>query len=236
MLQMMAKKVEAEGKKQDELFEKFFCYCDVSKATLGKSIEEAETKIPQLESDIKEAIEEKAKLDQDLVTHKQDREAAKEAIAKASGMREKEAAAFLKESGEDKSNLDSLTKALAAIEKGMAGGFLQTNAAAALRQMSLTLDMSSVDRDMLSAFLSQGHGQVYAPASGEIVGILKQMKDTMEKDLEELTAQENTAKQDFEGMVVAKEKQIAQATQSIEEKTKRVGETAINIVQLKEDL
>merc|ERR1719473_1992903 len=142
MLQMMAKKVEAEGKKQDELFEKFFCYCDTGKATLGKSIEEAETKIPQLESDIKEAVEEKAKLDADLVTHKQDREAAKEAIDKASAMREKEAAAFLKESSEDQSNLDALTKALAAIEKGMAGGFLQTNAAAALRQMSLSLDMS----------------------------------------------------------------------------------------------
>merc|ERR550514_1604577 len=76
MLQMMAKKVEAEGKKQDELFEKFFCYCDSSKATLAKSIEDAETKIPQLESDIKESIEEKAKLDQDLVTHKADREEA----------------------------------------------------------------------------------------------------------------------------------------------------------------
>merc|ERR1719377_315337 len=85
MLQMMAKKVEEEGKKQDEIFEKFFCYCDTSKGTLAKSIEDAETKIPQLESDIKEAVEEKAKLDADLVQHKTDREEAKEAIGKASG-------------------------------------------------------------------------------------------------------------------------------------------------------
>merc|ERR1719387_2183715 len=232
----MAKKVEAEGKKQDELFEKFFCYCDTSKGTLAKSIEEAETKIPQLESDIKEATEEKAKLDADLVTAKSDREAAKEAIAKATSMREKDAAAFAKESSEDKSNLDALTKALAAIEKGMAGGFLQTSAAANLRQMSLSLDMSNVDRDMLSSFLSQGNGHGYAPASGEIVGILKQMKDTMEKDLEELKAQEATAAQDFEGMKAAKEKEIAAATQAIEEKTKRTGEVAVEIVNLKEDL
>jgi len=236
MLQMMAKKVEAEGKKQDELFEKFFCYCETSKGTLAKSIEDAETKIPQLESDIKEAIEEKTKLDADLVQHKTDREEATEAIAKASGIREKEAAAFAKESGEDQSNLDALTKALAAIEKGMAGGFLQTNAAASLRQMSLTLDMSSVDRDMLSSFLSQGNGQGYAPASGEIVGILKQMKDTMEKDLAEVKAQEDAAQQDFEGMKAAKEKEIAAATQAIEEKTKRTGEVAVEIVNLKEDL
>merc|ERR1719161_1522233 len=224
MLQMMAKKVEAEGKKQDELFEKFFCYCDNSKGTLAKSIEDAETKIPQVESDIKEAVEEKAKLDADLVQHKKDREDAKEVIAKASSMREKEAAAFLKESTEDQSNLDALTKALAAIEKGMAGGFLQTTAASHLRDMSLRMDMSGVDRDMLVSFLSGSSNQAngYAPASAEIVGILKQMKDTMEKDLAEVIAAEDKAKQDFEGLVAAKEKEIAAATQAIEEKMTRV--------------
>merc|ERR550514_1605862 len=120
----------------------------------------------------------------------------------------------------------------------MAGGFPQTNAASHLRQLSLSLDMSSVDRDMLVSFLSQSTsgGNGYAPASGEIVGILKQMKDTMEKDLEELKAQEATAIQDFEGMKAAKEKEIAAATQAIEEKTKRTGEVAVEIVNLKEDL
>merc|ERR1719258_581087 len=69
MLQDMVAKVEAEGKKETELFEKFMCYCDTSKATLGKSIADAEEKIPQLESDIKEATAEKAQLDKDLETH-----------------------------------------------------------------------------------------------------------------------------------------------------------------------
>merc|ERR1719281_88500 len=102
----------------------------------------------------------------------------------------------------------------------------------------MSLDMSSVDRDMLVSFLSGSGKQAngYAPASGEIVGILKQMKDTMEKDLAELEAQEATAVQDFEGMKAAKEKEIAAATQAIEEKTKRTGEVAVEIVNLKEDL
>merc|ERR1719161_3237711 len=183
-----------------------------------------------------EAIEEKAKLDPDNHKANKDREDAKEEIAKATSIRDKEAAAFAKESAEDESNLDALTKALAAIEKGMAGGFLQTNAASHLRQLSLNMDMTSVDRDMLVSFLSSSQGNGYAPASGEIVGILKQMKDTMEKDLEELKAQEATAIQDFEGMKAAKEKEIAAATQAIEEKTKRTGEVAVEIVNLKEDL
>merc|ERR1719169_188800 len=105
-----------------------------------------------------------------------------------------------------------------------------------LRQLSLSEEMSSTDRDLLSAFLTQGNGQGYAPASAEIVGILKQMKDTMEKDLAEVIAAEDAAKQDFEGLVAAKEKEIASATQAIEEKTKRTGEVAVEIVNLKEDL
>merc|ERR1719281_1841199 len=102
----------------------------------------------------------------------------------------------------------------------------------------MSLDMTAVDRDMLVSFLSGSGKQAngYAPASGEIVGILKQMKDTMEKDLAELEAQEATAVQDFEGMKAAKEKEIAAATQAIEEKTKRTGEVAVEIVNLKEDL
>merc|ERR1719326_2883977 len=90
MLQMMQKKVEAEGVKEEELFEKFFCYCESGAATLGKSISDAETKIPQLESDIKEAESTKATLDSDLVRHKSEREDAKTAQAKATEMREKE--------------------------------------------------------------------------------------------------------------------------------------------------
>merc|ERR1719388_74658 len=175
MLQMMAKKVEAEGKAQKELFDKYMCYCKSSGEELGKSIADAETNIPQLESDIKEAEATKSTLDSDLVRHKQERTDAKGAIDKATAMREKDAAAFLKESTEDKSNLEALKKALAAIEKGMAGSFLQTATAGLLRRMTLSMDMSAADRDMLTSFLVEGSGAShrYAPASAEIVGILK---------------------------------------------------------------
>jgi hypothetical protein len=59
--------------------------------------------------------------------------------------------------------------------------------------------------------------QGYSPASGEILGILKQMKDTMEKDLAEVIANEDKLKADFDATVGAKEKEIASATKAIEE-------------------
>merc|ERR1719247_1345379 len=62
----MVKKIEAEGKKETEIHEKYMCYCQTSEATLSDSIEEANTKIPQLESAIKEGEETFAKLQQEI--------------------------------------------------------------------------------------------------------------------------------------------------------------------------
>merc|ERR1719460_2173106 len=100
MLQNMVKKVEAEGEKEKELFEKYMCYCKTSGGDLAKSISDAETKGPQLEADIKEGEAKKAQLDEDLKQHQADRSAAKAAMGEATGLREKEAAAFAKEASE----------------------------------------------------------------------------------------------------------------------------------------
>merc|ERR1719482_500175 len=84
------------------------------------------------------------------------------------------------------------------------------------------------------AFLSTNAG--YAPASGEILGILKQLQEDMEATLSDITKVENEAIAEFEGLVAAKEKEIAAATEAIEAKTERAGEVAVQIVNLKNDL
>merc|ERR1719197_565522 len=66
MLQMMQKKIAAEGKRDKELYDKFMCWCETGGTALAKSIGDAETKIPQLESSIKEAEAEKATLEADI--------------------------------------------------------------------------------------------------------------------------------------------------------------------------
>merc|ERR1719424_1210862 len=96
------------------------------------------------------------------------------------------------------------------------------------------MDMSSMDREMLTAFLTQGQG--YAPASGEIVGILKQMTDTMAADLADITATEQASIKDFNGLMAAKAKEINALTAEIEAKTASVGELGVALVTQKEDL
>merc|ERR1719281_630115 len=151
-------------------------------------------------------------------------------MATATALREKEAAAFAKESGDEKTNIAAMKKATVAIEKGMGGSFLQTSAANTLKQLSITMDISSMDRDLITAFLTQSSDSGYVPQSGQIVGILKQMTATMEKDLADITAAENKAIKDYEALMAAKTKEVNALTKEIEVKTAKVGELGVQLV------
>merc|ERR1719337_415445 len=108
--------------------------------------------------------------------------------------------------------------------------------ASVLKQLSVNMDISSMDRDMLTSFLTQGESSGYVPASGQITGILKQMSDTMEKNLATATDEENAAVKDFNALVAAKTKEINALTKEVESKTARIGELGVELVTLKEDL
>jgi chromosome segregation ATPase len=235
MLQAMQKKVTAEGEKETELFEKFMCYCKNGDEALAKSIADAEAKVGQLPNDIEAAENEVKQLKADLKQHQTDRAAAKAAMAEATKIREKEAATFASLKAEADANIAAATKATAAVEKGMAGSFLQTAAAQVLR--NLVMGSSNIDdysREELTSFLSSG--QSYAPASGQIVGILKQMTDTMNADLAEATKTEEMSIKAHSELMAAKEKEVQALTAAIEEKMVRLGNLQVEIVEMKEDL
>jgi len=234
MLQMMQNKVTAEGKKAEEIYDKFMCYCENADTLLAGAITTAENKIPQLEAAVGKDVEMKKQLETDVKNHKADREAAKTAVAEATALREKEATEFAKTSGDLKTNIGALAKAIPAIEKGMGSGFLQTSSATVVRDLSINMDMSNVDRQMLASFLSSKNG--YAPASGEIVGILKTMEDEMNQNLADVTATEEAAIAAFEELKAAKAKEIDALQKSIEEKMTRIGEIAVKVAEMGNEL
>jgi septal ring factor EnvC (AmiA/AmiB activator) len=234
MLQNMQKKIAAESAKKEKAYDQYMCYCSNADGTLGKSISDAETKIPQLESSIKEDAALKKQLKAELKEAQVSRVEAKDAIAKAQAIRDKEAKAFAKLKSDAESNIGALSKAIPAIEKGMGSAFLQTSAAGILRQISVSADMNTADRDLLASFLSEGEN--YAPKSGEIVGILKTMKDEMEKDFSDASAEESQAVADFESLVASKKKEIEALTKAIESKTMRVGELGVKVAEMENDL
>merc|ERR1719253_1673526 len=129
----MAKKIDAEAKKEQELYDKYMCYCKSAGGTLQGSIDAANNKIPQVESTLKESISQKSQLEQEVKDHEAARAEAKDSMAKATAIREKEAAEFAKEKSEMDTNIAALGSAITAIGKGMTG-FLQTGTAEMLRR------------------------------------------------------------------------------------------------------
>merc|ERR1719172_138453 len=119
----------------------------------------------------------------------------------------------------------------------MAGGFLQSGAASLLRKLVVgKADMVEYDRDQLVAFLSGTNANGDAPASGEIVGILKQLYDEMAKDLADVIAAEEAAIKAYEELMAAKKEEVEALTKAIEEKLVRVGELGVEIATMKNDL
>merc|ERR1719305_1428024 len=124
---------------------------------------------------------------------------------------------------EAEANLGALEKAVAAIEKGAGGAFLQTQAAQSLKKIVLNKEnMNDGDRGELVAFLSDR--EEYAPASGEIVGILKTMGDEMSADIADMKKTEADAITAYDALMAAKKKEIEALTKDIETKLKRIGE------------
>ena len=73
---------------------------------------------------------------------------------------------------------DVITMCLAELTDKSKDQAKQSSAAARLRQLTIVVQLWADDRDMRSASLLESQSQGYAPQSGQITGILKQMKDT----------------------------------------------------------
>merc|ERR1719408_3202 len=235
MLQDMQKTVEEEGKKEEDLFEKFMCYCSGGEGALDASISAGKAQIEQLSAAIERGTAEKSQLDQDIVQHKADREEAEKVIKESTAMREKEAAEAVATSGDMKSNLQAMGGALEALKKGLGASLLQTSVGNMLRSVIQTSPLvREGERSMLMSFLESGDSM--EGGSDQIIGILEQMKETMEADLKESEAKEAEAKTTYETLMTSKTNEVAAAGKAIETKTARSGTVAVETVQAKADL
>merc|ERR1719181_1570613 len=93
-------------------------------------------------------------------------------------------------------------------------------------------DITDYDRAEVVSFLSGKDTSEYAPKSGEITGILKEMTDTMSKTLADAEAAEADAIKSYDELMAAKTKEVQALTRTIEAKTKRIGELAVEVQAL----
>merc|ERR1719235_3143290 len=78
--------------------------------------------------------------------------------------------------------------------------------------------------------------QSYAPQSGEIFGILKQMKETFETNLADTQKDEQANQKAYEDLKAAKEEEIAAGQDQLDKKTEEQADTDEKLANAKEDL
>jgi len=231
LMQDMQKEIEAEGAKEKELYEKFMCFCSGNNGQMTQKVSDGQSKIEELTSSVKEETAEQAQLKQDLVQHDTDRDQAKQDLEKASALRNKEQADHQASLADQETNLASISSAIPALESGMTGSsFAQLPDTHRLRQLVEASNLvNSYDRGLVASFLDQTGD--YVPAGGQIVGILKNMKDEMTSSIKEAKEDEARSAEGFQELKTAKEQEVNVATKMVETKTKRAGELAVSIVQ-----
>merc|ERR1712008_374338 len=189
---------------------KYMCYCKTVGGDLDAGITESEAKVESMKAALKSATEKKTQTEADLNEHQTSRAEAKAAM--------KEATAFAKFQEDSETNLGALGKAIPAIDGGMKGSFLQTNAALVLRRFAMEkAELQDETRQELLEFLSTKNVEEYAPQSGQIVGILKTMEEEMDKALADARTAEEEAIKSYDALMAAKEKEVDALTAQIEE-------------------
>ncbi|CAK9043306.1 unnamed protein product [Durusdinium trenchii] len=231
MLESMEKKVKQEADEKHRVYDKYMCYCKQTGESLISQLAEAAKSLPQLRSRKQEVSALQASLEVEIEQHKKDREDAQSALSSAAEIRKKEADTFLKDSQNQQESLNSLTEAIRALQKNQEVAFLQSSSASILRRLSLSADMTTTNRDLLSSFLSARGGP-----SSQILGMLKQMKEDMGSDLKEMKDSEQQRLAEHLSLMEAKRKQQQVAMKAMEEKMLRLGELKVEMQVLKDDL
>merc|ERR1719395_72348 len=234
MLENMKKEIEEQGEKDKVLFDNFMCFCDNGAADLLKTANEADAANKAATAQLDMDTAEKAQLEQDIKTHTSDLAGATKDLEEATNVREKQKAEFDATIGTKSASEAALGKAIPAIEKGMGGAALMEFVGAAgfkqiERAMRASQSMTGGGRESITAFL-----QGTAPGSGEILGMLKSMKDELSRDIAALEKDVAAAVAGFTDMKASKEKEIEFADESIESKKERVGVLAVEIVKGKD--
>jgi hypothetical protein len=190
----------------------------------SKEIKDAEEKIKLLGIPIDEWIAFSGKLSVDISGHYKDMKGLKDNLAKATAIRKKELAEFNAHEQELLDTIASLKKAIAQLAPHHGALLQQPQSQLMLLQQvvhkhtdlvksALThkqhhVLVSFLQRDEDDSFVQQPPGQSYAPQSGEILGILKQMLEEFERDLATAQKDEIAGQTEFEELKASVMKEL----------------------------
>jgi len=227
MLEDMKAELEKEKADDEAVFEMLDCWCKKNDEEKSKAIELGEAKVADLKAAMGEFAAKIEELREGLASTKAKLRQDQEALDTATEIRMKEVKAFHGEETDLLASIQSCKQAVVVLSKHNPS-FTQLRAAArnleAMKTMQLAKDALSRDKlAVLKAFLQEAEEnnsevsrlrripgfQSYAPQSGQIFGILKQMQEEFEGSLSDAQKAEAKAKEDYAQLKAAKEEELA---------------------------
>jgi len=220
----------------DEVMEKMNCWCTTNDAAKTKAIADGKAAIEQLTADIESYTSLGQQLKDDLEQANKDVAENEMELAQATSIREKEHAEFVDAESDQKMSIVGLTKAVDAIGKAT-GSFTQVvrqNLGETMNRKFLQ-QMAAMHQYGAESFLQTG-SNVKAPASSEVFGVLKQMKESFETSLKDAQTDEADAQSAYDEMKAAKDGELSSLRNMIDSKSKQAAETVEKLAQAKADL
>jgi len=257
LLKDMKKQLEKEQEEDEEIYEKMACWCETNDKEKTKAIADAEAKITDLSDKIEELTALSAQLNSQIKHLESERAKNQASLDQATELRQKQMAEFNAEEKDLLESIQALKAAITVLAKHHGGALLQVPRSSILA-MAATVQhemqthghllkgvLTRTERKKLDAFIQAPQDyfdatptfkQAYAPQSGEIFGILKQMKETFEGNLSDAQKEELANQKAYEELKAAKEAEIAAGTAQIETKTQELAETDLKNAQAKQDI
>jgi hypothetical protein len=234
LLKDMQTRLMEEGATDEEIHEKMTCWCTVTDKEKNASIEEATRTIDQMTSLIEEKSALSAQLKTEIENLKAEMEKAAEAIQTATEMRAEEKAEFTAEEKELMETIAALTQALEVLSKHQSFLGLSTKLES-LRHLAARKEMQRV-RTLIQQSSPTQSAKSYNSRSGEIFGILSQMKETFEDNLSTEMKEETRSQEMFEELVEEKKKGIEVARERKNTKVMELSEAEVALVNAKHTL
>jgi len=247
LLKDMKSQLEKEAEEDQEVYDKMVCWCETNDREKTKAIKDAEARIAELEQTVEKLTGDSGRLTSDIKQHEGEEAEARESLDKATELREKQLAEFNAEEKDLLASISSLKAAVTILGKHNDASFLQIPkeslyaVADALEKHGDMLKsvLTPAERDTVGAFVQSGYfpgGQSYQPQSGQIFGILSQMKETFENNLAGSQKDETANQKAYEDLKAEKEKQVEEARGLVETKTVSLAEADEANAQAKVDI
>jgi len=250
VLNDMLKQLEKESEEDEELYETMTCWCETNDREKTKAIADAEARIDDLGVKIEELTAKSGKLGVEIKNLEKEVAKNQGALDKATEIRMKELSEFNDEEKDLLGSISGLKSALEVLGKHNAASLLQIPNHAVLaktvddamksHQEILTGVFTKTEKKAVTAFIQNAaqpsSDGSYAPASGQIFGILEQMKETFETNLADSQKGEMNKQNSYDQVKAAKNAEIQAGQNQIDKKTEELAHTDEANAQAKVDL